>query len=201
MPPLVILLHGVRATGVDMNWLAGALSQHVAGALFAQPDAPFPDDLVGVGRQWFSTKDITDEERPARVEAARGAFDAVLAAILDRYRRADLRGVALVGFSQGAIMGLDAVASGRWPVAACVAFSGRLTVAAPRSRNVPLLLVHGLDDGVVPASETKTATRLLRSSGADVRQVLLPGLGHVISAEGAGRAGRFLARRLTGETG
>ena len=200
MPPLVILLHGVRAAGVDMNWLADALSQHVDGALFAQPDAPFPDDLAGVGRQWFSTKDITDDDRPARVEAARGAFDAVLAAILDRYRRADLRGVALVGFSQGAIMALDAVVSGRWPVAACVAFSGRLTVAAPRSVKVPLLLAHGLDDGVVPATETKTAARLLRGSGADVRQVLLPGLGHAISAEGAARAGRFLARRLTSET-
>ncbi len=196
MPPLMILLHGVRATGRDMDWLAGALSQHVPGAVFAQPDAPFADDESGVGRMWFSTRDISAESRAARVEAARPAFDAVLSEVLSAHRRANLTGVALVGFSQGAIMALDAVASGRWPVAACVGFSGRLACMPATPPTTPILLVHGLEDGVVPPIETRQAARRLRAAGVDLQQVLLPGLGHQISAKGAARAGRFLARRL-----
>ena len=51
--------------------------------------------------------------------AARGALDDLLMRQLDLYGFAHrLDRVALVGFSQGATMVFDAIASGRWPVAA-----------------------------------------------------------------------------------
>jgi phospholipase/carboxylesterase len=197
--PLVLLFHGVRATGIDMNWLAGALSQHLPGAVFAQPDAPFVEDREGVGRQWFSLRDVTPENRPARVAVARAPFDEIVTAVLARHGQLpdDLSRVAFVGFSQGAIMVLDAVASGRWPVPAAVAISGRLALSDPlRVVATQVLLIHGQDDAAVPPAESAGAARRLRAAGNMARLRLFPNLGHTISAAGAGTAGRFLRRSL-----
>jgi phospholipase/carboxylesterase len=105
--------------------------------------------------------------------------------------------IAFVGFSQGAIMALDAVATGRWPVRAVVAASGRL-VTAPEA-NEPLtkiLLTHGENDPVISVQETRLAAERLRAAGFEVEAKLYPGLGHVLSAEGVETAGQFLARQL-----
>ncbi len=198
--PLVLLFHGVRATGMDMNWLAGALSQHLPGVSFAQPDAPFAEDREGVGRQWFSLSDVTPENRPARVAEARAPFDEIVTAVLARHGRSrdDLGRVAFVGFSQGAIMVLDAVALGRWPVPAAVAISGRLALSDPlRPIASKLMLIHGRDDTAVPATESVSAARRLRAAGNAPRLRIFPGLGHTISAAAAGTAGRFLKRHFS----
>ncbi len=191
--PLLILLHGIRASGRDMDWLAGALSQHLA-AQVAAPDAPFAFDAGPEGRQWFSHDGITPQTRPVRVAEARPAFDALLARLIGGR---DLSRVALVGYSQGAVMVLDAVASGRWPVGAAVAMSGRLACEGPLSPvDAPFLLMHGRADGTVPPQESVAAAQRLRAAGARVRLRLWPGLGHMISADEARAAGRFLRRAL-----
>lgn len=131
-PALVILLHGVGSRGADMAGLQPLLAAALPGAAFAAPDAPEPFSGGGTGRQWFSVAGISDESRPTRVARGRAGFDATLREIIDRHGlAADLDRVALVGFSQGAIMALDAVATERWPVAGVVAFSGRLAGPAP----------------------------------------------------------------------
>jgi hypothetical protein len=61
------------------------------------------------------------------VLGARAGFDSTLSAIIHEHGLADrLDRVVLVGFSQGTIMALDALASGRWPMGKIVGFSGRL---------------------------------------------------------------------------
>jgi phospholipase/carboxylesterase len=76
-----------------------------------------------------------------------------------RYDLSDLHKVALVGFSQGAIVALDAAVSGRWPVAAVIAFSGRLAALSPWSAALatPVLLIHGDHDQVIPYTESVQA--------------------------------------------
>ena len=106
--------------------------------------------------------------------------------------------VAFFGFSQGAIMSLDAIATGRWPVGAVVAASGRLALppglmAAPKT---PVLLLHGERDDVVPVEETVRANHILKSAGFAVDARVYPNLGHSISPEGVQAAGEFLAAKL-----
>jgi phospholipase/carboxylesterase len=109
--------------------------------------------------------------------------------------------VVFVGFSQGSMMLLDAVVSGRWPIAAGIAFSGRLASPPPfePSRGTKVLLIHGASDGVVPATETVQAAATLRASGLTAESRLFPGLGHTISPEGAALAQAFIAAALTAE--
>lgn len=196
---LVIFLHGVGSRGADLSPLASALAPHIPGAAFAAPDAPSPFDGGGMGRQWFSVRGVTEGNRPQRIADARTPFDATLDDIVGEHGLSGrLDRVALVGFSQGAIMALDALATGRWPVGAIVAFSGRLASLAPL---VPpgvtrTMLIHGEADSVIAARESMEAERLLRQAGADVDLRLLPGLAHAISPEGASLAADFLGEAL-----
>lgn len=195
---LVILLHGVGASGKDLAPLARNWQTQLPGTIYASPDAPEPSSF-GSGYQWFSVEGVTEGNRAERIAKARAGFDSTLKAIIDSHGFADrLDKVALVGFSQGTIMALDALASGRWPVGAVVGFSGRLASPLPfnPSPETPVLLIHGSADPVIPAAETEKAAAVLTALGVDVKTLVIPGLGHTISAEGADLAGEFLAKVL-----
>jgi phospholipase/carboxylesterase len=192
---LVIMLHGVGSSGDDLAPLSNAWRNTLPDATFASPNAPGRSSF-GAGYQWFSVSGVTVENRSERIKEARASFDATISAIILEKGFADkLDQVAFVGFSQGTIMALDAVASGRWPVGAVVGFSGRLATPLPLtpSLSTPILLVHGSADTVIPASETTDAAAVLQTLGMKVETVIIPGLPHTISADGAARAGKFLA--------
>ncbi len=195
---LVILLHGVGSNGEDLAGLGAHWSGDLPGVSFASPNAPFRFDH-GPGYQWFSLNGITPDNRPARVEAARDAFDRQLSAILAEHQMENqLDKVVLVGFSQGSIMGLDAIVSGRWPVAGLVSFSGRLASPTPYQPavNTPVLMIHGMADSVIPYGETETAAAALREAGVTVSTQFDASIGHTISAQGARSAAEFIARCL-----
>jgi phospholipase/carboxylesterase len=191
---LVILLHGVGSNGADLAPLGDSWKPRLPGAVFVSPNAPERSSF-GSGYQWFSVAGVTEENRPARIAAARPAFDAVISDIIDKNGYSgDLDRVVFVGFSQGTIMSLDAIASGRWPVAAVVGFSGRLASEAPLkpATATKVLLVHGTSDPVIPSWETEKAETELKAAGLSVETVIEPGLGHTISVGGADRAADFL---------
>lgn len=192
---LVILLHGVGSNGADLAGLGAMWRKTVPHTDFATPDGPLPFG-DGAGRQWFSINGVTEANRPERVAAARAAFDQTLGAIIAAHGLTDhLDRVVLVGFSQGSIMALDAIASGRWPVAGIVAFSGRLASPQPLSpaTGTRVLLIHGTADAVMPVAESERAAAVLQGMGVTTTLHTLVNLGHTISQEGANIAGTFLA--------
>ena len=195
---LVIFLHGVGSNGDD---LAG-LGQHWASLLpdvaFASPNAPYPFEHA-MGYQWFSLTGITPENRPARVRKARAAFDETLQQLMAQHGMADAWDkVILVGFSQGSIMALDALAQGRHPLAGVVAFSGRLSFdgALTPASHTPALLIHGKADGVIPYSEGESAAPRLQAAGGTVEAGCEAATGQAISSQGSIRAAAFTARCL-----
>jgi predicted esterase len=122
-PVLVISLHGIGASGAQLMPLAGGWRGGLSTARVAAPDGPVHSSYGG--HRWFGVDG--SELRPDRINAIRQAFDDVIHKIVQREDFAeDLDRVTMVGASQGAIMGLDAAASGRWPVKALVSFSGLL---------------------------------------------------------------------------
>lgn len=167
-----IFLHGVGGTGAAMRPLAAALA-------LPRP-AVFPDGQhrfdMGPGRQWFSVKGVTEANRPGRVAEALPAFARLIESL------GDPRDSLLIGFSQGAIMALHAVAAGL-PVAGVIALSGRLAgPVGPRNDWPPIMLLHGADDPVMPLAAARATEAWLHDAGADPRLTVFDGLGHSIDA-------------------
>jgi phospholipase/carboxylesterase len=192
---LVIFLHGLRASGSVMATLGTSWKETLVSTDFVAPNAPFRHRSGG--HEWFSVDDQL--LRPDRIEAARRAFDELIVEIVRREGfENDLNRVAFVGVSQGAIMGLDAIASGRWKVGALVSFAGLLPIppTVQSSGRIPVLLLHGGVDRRIPPAASVSAARQLKWAGFDVTLHVIPGVGHTISSEEAREALRFLANKF-----
>jgi len=163
--PLVVALHGV---GANARTMAAALAPLERVADVVALDGCEAFDRGGPGRQWFSITSVTEANRPMRVAAA-------LPRLLDRLdklardRGVERNALTLVGFSQGAIMTLAMVAQGLHKGRA-VAIAGRLAgpVLATTGQGVSLLLVHDLNDQVMPATLADDAAARLGVAGHDV---------------------------------
>ncbi len=191
MTTLVLLLHGVGSSGADLRPLAQHFAQSLPDAVFLSPDGTQPFDGGGTARQWFSVAGVTEANRPARVEAARPALDALIDAAK---AQAKADHVILVGFSQGSIMALDALARGK--VSEVVAFAGRLafTGTPTPQPGARALLVGGTADPVISYRSSSQAGQRLSAAGVDTKVVILPGVPHTITAAGIAAAQAFLIR-------
>ncbi len=200
MKKLIILLHGVGSSGADLEGLGYFFQQVMPDIEFASPDGSAAFDGGGEGYQWFSLAGITETLRTERIVAARADFDAIIDNILKQHDIVAGRDkVMLLGFSQGSIMALDALVTARFPLAGVVAFSGRLSSPKPYqpSANVPVLLVHGMADPVIPWAESESAAAALISAGSsDVETLFEPGVVHTISGDGIARAMAFVTEQF-----
>jgi phospholipase/carboxylesterase len=196
---LVVLLHGLGADGNDVIDLALNWQPILPKAEFLAVHAPFACDTAPYGRQWFSARDLDPAKLLEGVRAAAAVLDPALDELLAK-RRLPADHLALVGFSQGAIMALHAGLRRRTQVAGIVAFSGAIIgpemLAGEMASNPPVLLVHGEADEVVPFEMMAHARTALKAAGVPVTGVARPGLGHAIDDDGIILAGDFLARHL-----
>ncbi|ADT89654.1 alpha/beta hydrolase [Vibrio furnissii] len=195
---IVMLLHGVGSSGSDLERLGDYWAPSMPGVMFLSPNAPFPFDHGG-GYQWFSLDGINEINRPSRVQDARVALDKTLNDLLLQHGGSwQTDEIILVGFSQGTIMSMDVLASSRLPVRAIVGFSGRLSSPQPYNidRDVPVLLIHGQGDPVIPYSETEKAAATLEAAGVEVSTFLEPGIPHTISQAGADKAAVFIRQQF-----
>ena len=191
---LVIFLHGIRGSGSVMAAIGNSWQSSLKDTRFVAPDAPFAHRSGG--RQWFAVDDQV--LRPDRIERARKAFNSLMSDIVEREGfKGDLESVAFVGVSQGAIMALDAVSSGRWKVGAVVSIAGLLPLPPKASASkIPVLLMHGEADQTIPSVASVAAAGQLRGAGYDVTLKLYPQVGHTISSEEARQAVLFLRDRF-----
>jgi phospholipase/carboxylesterase len=188
--PLIVALHGVGSNARD---LAAALAPLGPVAEVLALDGFDPFDGGGQGRQWFSVAGVTEASRPARVAAALPALIAKLDTI------AAERGIArddiiLLGFSQGAIMTLAAVAGGLHHGRA-VAVAGRLAAPVlPVERAATVLLLHDRDDRVMPINLSVDAGAALDRAGHHVEGAWSAGIGHGIGAPTLSAIADWLAK-------
>lgn len=199
---LVVFLHGYGADGADLLGLADVLAPHLPGAAFVAPDAPDRCVGGGFGYQWFpipwldgSPQAAADAGMAASVKDLNGFLDARLT---DEGLTPDR--MALIGFSQGAMMSLHVAPRRDKAVAGVVAISGRLlrpeTLAAEALVKPPVLLIHGDQDAVVPFTDMAKAGDVLVAAGFPTYGHVMQGTGHGIAPDGLGVALQFLKERL-----
>jgi phospholipase/carboxylesterase len=199
---LVVFLHGYGADGADLLGLADVLGPHLPGVAFMAPDAPERCAGGGFGRQWFPIPWL-DGSSQALADAGLDAASADLNGFLDGRLADDGLApdrLALVGFSQGAMMSLHVAPRRVDDVAGVVAISGRLLrpemLATEALVKPPVLLIHGDQDPVVPFSDMGKAGDALVAAGFPTYGHVMQGTGHGIAPDGLSVALQFLKERL-----
>jgi phospholipase/carboxylesterase len=194
---LVVMLHGVGADGADLIELAPFIANVLPDAAFVAPDGPFAYDMAPFGRQWFSLADRSGQAIAEGVRAAAPIVNAFLDEQLALRGLTD-KALALLGFSQCAMMALHVAPRRPRACTAVLAYSGALTtpealpgdiVSRPR-----VLLVHGEDDAVVNPLCLPAAEQALAAVGVPVVAEMRPGLGHGIDEDGVRLGLAFLAQ-------
>lgn len=202
-PPLLLLLHGVGSNEDDLFGLAPYLDERF---LIVSARAPVALDYGGYG--WFRI-DFTPRGLEADVEQAQESLR-MLPGFIDELVEtygADGRRVYVVGFSQGAMMGLALLLTRPEKVAGVVAMSGRL----PRQvlerepdpsalAGKPVLVMHGLYDQVLPIENGRGARDYLGALPVELTYREYP-MGHEVSAESLRDFTAWLTKALDAEDG
>lgn len=201
---MVVFLHGYGADGSDLLGLAEPLSPHLPGTVFLAPDAPETVRGMPFGRQWFPIPRFdgsSEEEAQAGIIAAAADLNAFLTARLDEEGLSP-SALALIGFSQGAMISLHVAPRRDKPIAGVVAISGRLLQPerlVPEAKSKPpVMLIHGDADDVVPFDSLAAAGNALASAEFETYAHVMKGTGHGIAPDGLSVALAFLKDRLPG---
>jgi len=197
---LVVFLHGYGADGNDLIGLGEMWRDVLPDAAFVSPHAPEPCGMAPMGRQWFELTFRDPAERERGVVAARPGLDAFLDAELARHGLAD-EALALVGFSQGTMLGLYVGLRRKRAPAAILGYSGMLvapenlgeaTARDAKGAPPPILLIHGDADSVVPVEATWRAAEALNAAGLPTWMHICKGLDHGVDQDGLILGARFL---------
>lgn len=195
---IVVFVHGYGADGADLLGLADVLAPHLPDTIFYAPDAPQACTGNPFGYQWFPIPWLDGSTEAAAAAGLAVASD-MLNAFLDAcLAEADLTDadLALVGFSQGAMISLHVAPRRDRAIAAVVAISGRLlepdALAGAVRVKPPVLLIHGDEDAVVPFVSMKAAGDVLVANGFDTFGHVMRGTGHGIANDGLEAALGFL---------
>jgi phospholipase/carboxylesterase len=195
---LVVFVHGYGADGNDLIELGKQWAELLPDAAFVAPHAPEPCGMAPMGRQWFALTMRDPHERWSGVVAARPSFDAFLDAELARHNLDDTQ-LALVGFSQGTMMALHTGLRRKLKPAAILGYSGVLVGPehlTEATHAPPILLIHGSEDGVIPADALFMSADALAAANIPCEWHLSLGLEHGIDGDGLTHGGLFLAQRL-----
>lgn len=199
---LVVILHGFGADGRDLIGLGEQWAQVLPDAAFVAPSAADACEHMPEGRQWFRLTDRNPHERWSGACSAAPLLNAFIDEELARYGLPGSK-VALVGFSQGAMMALHVGLRRPKAPAGVLSYSGMLVgpekladdlKARPAAEPVPpVFLVHGTADDVVPPEALFGSAQAICEAGASCQWRLAPGLGHNIDGPGLAHGALFLA--------
>lgn len=194
--PLVVIMHGRGADANDLADIAPALDAP-PGCRFVFPNAPRAWEAapgMTYGFTWFDGWPPTGKS----LLDSRELVFRFLSEVATRYPTPTGK-IVLCGFSQGALMALDAGLRTETPLAGVVAMSGGLYEEdlpdlQPR-RQLPVLIVHGTMDDVIPINAARRARHVLESHGLEPEYGEFP-MGHFVTQDSMAQVAEFIGRVL-----
>jgi len=190
--PTVFVLHGRGADAHDLADIAPLIDNNYR---FIFPNAPEPFEPAPgftFGYTWFHGFPPARESLVRSREPLLRFIDEILA----RYPTPPGKFI-LSGFSQGGLMTLDAGYRTKQKLAGIVVMSGALYEAdpPPLTPDIPVLIVHGTEDDMIPVHAARRARRILEQHGIRPEYHEFP-MGHYVTPESMAVVKEFIKRCL-----
>jgi len=201
----VIWLHGLGADGHDFEPVVPALRLPAdLPVRFVFPHAPERPVTINMGtrmRAWYDIKQLGGgPEDDAGIRESQALVEALIER--ERTRGVEDRRIVLAGFSQGGAIVLHTGLRHSARLAGIMALSTYLplasTVAAERhamNADLPILMVHGSGDEMIPIARAQAAREKLEALGQKIEWRDYP-MGHAVCPEEITEISAWLGRVL-----
>ena len=202
----VLWLHGLGADGKDFVPVVPELGlPRDHSVRFVFPNAPSMPVTINGGYVMPAWYDIASAEIDKRAdEAGVRSSQAAISALIANQRSKGISSdrIVLAGFSQGGVIALQTGLRHSEKLGGIMALSTYLACvetlggeAAMANRNIPVLMVHGSDDTVIPVALAKLSKARLETHGYKIEWHEY-GMAHSVCAEEIDAIGAFLKRVL-----
>lgn len=198
-PPeqLFFFLHGWGADGQNLLDIALSLSHDFPKAEFHLPNAPYLCEANTQGYQWFSLSDESTEALLSEVEAVSTTVENYIREKMEQ-TNIHYKNVILLGFSQGAMLAKHLALTRPNLCGVVAAYSGKLVgvPAVITDERVPMILIHGDDDRVIPVEAMIESYHTLKELGVTADAYRMAELAHGINQAGLELGHRFIKEHL-----
>ena len=195
----IILCHGYGGDGQDISALAIKWQRFLPDAIFLCPNAPEICSVNPQGYQWF---DLASDEEEVILEKSLVA-EKKLSIFLDQvFENFQLEpsNLALVGFSQGTMMGIQVGIKKNKKINCLIGYSGKVINQKHLSENInskpKMFLMHGENDTIVSPTYLLEAKEYLKKRGINVKTKIFKNCEHRIPVEGSSLGLGFLKKNL-----
>ena len=195
----VVLCHGYGGGGKDISILAINWQRFLPGAVFLCPNAPEVCSVNPQGYQWFdlsSDKEDTILEKSLIAEEKLNTF---LDQVLDNFQLEPTK-LALVGFSQGCMISIQAAIKRKKQINCLVGYSGKIINQKHLSENInskpKIFLMHGENDTIVPTTHLLESKEYFKKHDINIKVKMFKNCEHKIPVEGSSLGLGFLKKNL-----
>jgi phospholipase/carboxylesterase len=195
----IILCHGYGGDGQDIRVLAMNWQRFLPDVIFLCPNAPEVCSINSQGYQWF---DLSSEKEDLILEKSLIAEDKLakfLDQVLDSFQLNPID-LALVGFSQGSMIGIQVALKKKQKINSFIGYSGKIINKKHLSNNINskpnIFLIHGANDTIVPPMHLLESKEYLSNHGLKTKIKLFNDCEHTISIQGSSLGLAFLKKNL-----
>lgn len=200
---MVLFLHGYGSNKDDLISIGREWQDALPDTIFISPNAPERCEqmMFGESYQWYGLRstDVKDIEDDGLVAKAFETLNSYIDAKLAEYGLGE-ENLAVVGFSQGAMMTTYTMPRRSKACAGIIAYSG-FPVGGDDLKNgsvvkMPILALHGEADDVVPPFNLDMTQKLFDEAGFEIETIMRPGVAHGIDMFGLTRGMEFVKECL-----
>jgi len=195
----IVLCHGYGGDGKDISTLAINWQRFLPDAIFLCPDGPEVCSINPHGYQWF---DLESEKEDIILEKSLIAEDKLslfLDQILENYQL-ESHNLALVGFSQGCMIGIQVALKKQQQINCLIGYSGKIINKKNLSDNInskpKVFLMHGENDTIVPPMHLLESKEYLKKKNINTKIKMFKKCEHTIPVEGVSLGLEFFKKNL-----
>ena len=195
----IVLCHGYGGDGKDISTLAINWRRFLPDAIFLCPNAPEVCADNPRGYQWFDMTSENEEMIFEKSLAAAEKLNIFLDQVVKNFRL-ESSNLALVGFSQGCMISIQAGLPRKEQINCIIGYSGKVINQKHLMKNInskpKIFLMHGANDTIVSPTHLLEAKEYLKKCGLKIKTKLFKNCGHNIPVEGTSLGLAFLKKNL-----